>query len=130
MFEMLNLTLFTALFYKSYFNCQYTLYVNGTALSGTSDSGSVSTYNLTDSSTTDTSNPDSSSTDTSTDSNTQEVTGDVTGDKVTMEDVVMLQKYIAELVDLTDLQKALGDVTGDSDIDMLDVIKILSTVQS
>ena len=51
--------------------------------------------------------------------------GDVTGDfKVTMEDVVMLQKYIADLIIFSDKQKAAADVTHDDDITMLDVTSI------
>ncbi len=58
-----------------------------------------------------------------TDSDAPGLMGDVNGDgEVNMEDVVMLQKCIAELVDLTDEQKNLADVTHDGDITMLDVI--------
>ncbi|MCR5635989.1 MAG: dockerin type I repeat-containing protein [Clostridiales bacterium] len=48
--------------------------------------------------------------------------GDVNGDgKVTMEDVVILQKYIAKLIDLTPEQFKLGDVDKNGEITMLDV---------
>ena len=51
--------------------------------------------------------------------------GDVNGDgKATMEDVVLLQKYIAKLVELIPEQLKLADVNGDGDVNMLDVTTI------
>lgn len=51
--------------------------------------------------------------------------GDVNGDtKVTMEDVTMVQKAIAKLVDLTSAQESSADVNGDSKVTMEDVTTI------
>ena len=50
------------------------------------------------------------------------VFGDPNGDgKVTMEDVVLLQKYIAKLVEFTPEQLKLADVDHSGEITMLDV---------
>ena len=53
------------------------------------------------------------------------ITGDANGDgNVTMEDVVLLQKNIAKLIEFTPDQKKLADVNSDGDVNMQDVTKI------
>ncbi|MCR5635672.1 MAG: dockerin type I repeat-containing protein [Clostridiales bacterium] len=51
--------------------------------------------------------------------------GDVTGDgKVTMDDVVMIQKEIAKLVTFNETQMKLGDTDGNEQVTMADVVLI------
>lgn len=51
--------------------------------------------------------------------------GDVNGDgKVSIDDVLMLQKFLAKMMDLNPLQRAAGDVNGDGKITVDDVIMI------
>ncbi|MBQ7671398.1 MAG: dockerin type I repeat-containing protein [Clostridia bacterium] len=51
--------------------------------------------------------------------------GDVTGDgRITMSDVLMMRKFIAGIIDLTDEQFMRADITGDGYITMSDVLRI------
>ncbi len=72
-------------------------------------------------------NTSDTSTDTekATDTDKQGMPGDLNGDGVvTMEDVVILQKHIAKLVEFTSGQTKLADVNGDGIVNMLDVTTI------
>ena len=52
------------------------------------------------------------------------VTGDIDGDEdVTMKDVLVMRRYIAGLLELSDEQISRGDFDGDEDITMKDVLK-------
>ncbi|MDD5923393.1 MAG: leucine-rich repeat protein [Clostridia bacterium] len=85
----------------------------------TSSDTTTDTTTDTSSDNTDTNNTDTDNTDTD---KPQGTTGDINGDgKVTMEDVVILQKHIAKLVSFTDEQKLLADVDHDGKITMVDV---------
>ena len=55
--------------------------------------------------------------------NAQTMIGDVNGDgKVTIDDATMIQKAVAELVELDDTQKKAADTTGDGNVTIDDAI--------
>ncbi|MCR5635601.1 MAG: leucine-rich repeat protein [Clostridiales bacterium] len=91
------------------------------------DTSSATDTEPTSQSDTESDNTSDTSTDTekATDTDKQGMTGDLNGDGVvTMEDVVILQKHIAKLVEFTVEQTKLADVNGDGIVNMLDVTTI------
>lgn len=53
------------------------------------------------------------------------LTGDVDGDgEVASKDAVMIQKYLAGIIDFDDIQKSVADTNGDGQINIFDVTRI------
>lgn len=53
------------------------------------------------------------------------LTGDVDGDgTVTSRDAVMIQKYLAGIIDFDDMQKSVADTNGDGKINIFDATRI------
>ena len=53
------------------------------------------------------------------------LTGDVDGDGVvTSSDAVMIQKYLAGIIDFDDMQKSVADTNGDGKINIFDATRV------